>query len=210
MVTDLSVDQPLRRIQDEEGWKKVEGLLDNIRAILGSEDDEDEDEDEESGMKTRAEKDADLPPMHPITIKLDDPSGNSFIEFVGSTADPKWNLRTYIRTLDQNIALGLVSVDDEVARKNDELKQRVTMQTRAHFDVVGEEAVGEDGSVKPITDDEIFVFPGVCSSCGHPIETNMKKVNIPYFKVSFFFFDLSFTCYIFLIFRPLGYFDHVD
>ena len=187
VVSDLSVDQPLRRIQDEEGWKKVEELLDKIRAILGS-DDDDDDDDEESGMKTRAEKDADLPPMHPITIKLDDPSGNSFIEFVGSIADPKWNLRTYIRTLDQNIALGLVGVDDEAARKNDEMKQRVTMQARAHFDVVGrgEEAVGEDGSVKPITDDEIFVFPGVCSSCGHPIETNMKRVNIPYFKVSFF------------------------
>ena len=178
MVTDLSTDQPLRRIQDEEGWKKVEELLDKIRAILGSDDDEEM----ESGTKTRAEKDADLPPMHPITLKLDDPSGNSFIEFVGSMADPKWNLRTYVRTLEQNIALGLVGVDDEVARKNDEMKQRVTMQAQAHF--VGE-AVGEDGSVKPITDDEIFVFPGVCSSCGHPIETNMKKINIPYFKVNF-------------------------
>ena len=183
MVADLSTDQPLRRIQDEEGWKKIEELLDKIRAILGSDDEEDD-----SGMKTRAEKDTDLPPMQPITFKLDDPSGNSFLEFVGSMADPKWNLRIYIRTLEQNIALGLVGVDDEVARKNDEMKRRVTMQARAHFDVVekGEEAVGEDGSVKPITDDEIFVFPGVCSSCGHPIETNMKKVNIPYFKVSFF------------------------
>ena len=192
-MVDLSTDQPLRRIQDEEGWKKIEELLGKLRAILGSDDDEEI----ESGMKTRAEKDADLPPMHPITVKLDDPSGNSFIEFVGSMADPKWNLRTYSRTLEQNIALGLVGVDDEVARKNDEMKQRVTMQAHAHFDVVGkvEETVGEDGSVKPITDDEIFVFPGVCSSCGHPIETNMKKVNIPYFKVSFFStFLLLVTC----------------
>ena len=197
VVTDLSTDQPLRRIQDEEGWKKVEELLDKIRAILGSDDDEET----ESGMKPRAEKDTDLPPMQPITLKLDDPSGNSFIEFVGSMADPKWNLRTYIRTLEQNIALGLVGVDDEVARKNDEMKQRVTMQARAHFDAVGkgEEAVGEDGSVKPITDDEIFVFPGVCSSCGHPIETNMKKVNIPYFKVSFFFSDLLLLVNIFFL-----------
>ena len=185
----------MRRIQDEEGWKKIEELLDKIRAILGSSDDDDEKMQQQSGMKTRAERDADIPPMHPITLKLDDPSGNSFIEFVGSMADPKWNLRTYIRTLEQNIALGLVGVDDEVARKNDEMKQRVTMQARAHLDVVekGKGAVGEDGSVKPITDDEIFVFPGVCSSCGHPIETNMKKVNIPYFKVSFIF-RLSFTC----------------
>ena len=191
VVSDLSTDQPLRRIQDEEGWKKIEELLDKIRAILGSDDDDEEEEVESGILKTRAEKDADLPPMHPITLKLDDPSGNSFIEFVGSMADPKWNLRTYIRTLEQNIALGLVGVDDEVARENDEMKKRMTMQARAHFDMVdkGEETVGEDGSVRPITDDEIFVFPGVCSSCGHPIETKVKKVNIPYFKVSIFCFE---------------------
>ena len=191
MVADLSIDQPLRRIQNEDGWKKIEELLDKIRAILGNYNDED---DEESSNKTRVEKDADLPPMNPFTLKLDDPSGNSFIEFVGSMADPKWNLRTYIRTLDQNIALGLVGVDDEEARKNDEMKQRITTEAQAHFNAVGnsEESVEEDGSVKPITDDEIFVFPGVCSSCGHPIETNMKKVNIPYFKVrtSTFFYML--------------------
>ncbi|KAF8808890.1 zf-ZPR1-domain-containing protein [Phlegmacium glaucopus] len=184
IVADLALDQPLRRIQDEDRWKKVEELLEKIRAILGIDEDEDEDEDEESRKKTRAEKDADLPPMDPITLKLDDPAGNSFIEFVGSMTDPKWNFKTYNRTLDQNIALGLVGVDDEEARKNDETKQRVTMQAQAHFEVVGtgEEAVGEDGSMKPITDDEIFVFPGICSSCGQPIATNMKKVNIPYFK----------------------------
>ena len=209
VVADLSMDQPLRRIQDEDGWKKVEELLDKIRAILGSENDEDEDE--ESRNKTRAEKDADLPPMNPFTLKLDDPSGNSFIEFVDSMADPKWNLRTYIRTLDQNIALGLVGVDDEDARKYDEMKQRATMQAQAHLEEVEnrEEVVGKDGSLEAITDDEIFVFPGVCSSCGHPIETNMKKVNIPYFKVSFFFrhfFLLSLT----LKFQPSGHSDHVD
>jgi zinc finger protein len=107
--------------------------LDKIRAVLGSDDDQEM----ESRMETRADKDADLPPMHPITLKLDDPSGNSFIEFVGGMADPKWNLRTYIRTLEQNIALGLVGVDDEVARENDEMKQRVTMKAHAHLDVVG-------------------------------------------------------------------------
>lgn len=55
----------------EEGWKRVEELLDKICAILGSDDEEDD-----NGMNTRAEKDADLPPMHPIIFKLDDPSGS--------------------------------------------------------------------------------------------------------------------------------------
>jgi hypothetical protein len=62
--------------------------------------------------------------------------------------------------------------------------------------------------VKPVTDDEIFVFPSVCSSCGHPIETNMKKINIPYFKVGFFFRLVVISS--FFEFQLLGYSDHVD
>ena len=67
------------------------------------------------------------------------------------------------------------------------MEQRMTMQARAHSDVVGKkekEVVGEDGNVKPITDDEVFVFPRAVVD--HPIETYMKKVNISYFKVSSF------------------------
>ena len=30
--------------------------------------------------------------------------------------------------------------------------------------------------------EEIYVFPGSCSSCGHKSDTYVKKVNIPYFK----------------------------
>ena len=35
-----------------------------------------------------------------------------------------------------------------------------------------------------ISEDEVFVFPGVCSSCSKRVETKMKRVNIPYFKAS--------------------------
>ena len=71
----------------------------------------------------------DFPPMHPIKWTF-------FIKFVGSMADPKWNL---IRTLDQDIALdwALVGgVDYEVAKEDDKIKQRVTMQARARLHVV--------------------------------------------------------------------------
>jgi zinc finger protein len=103
-------------------------------------------------------------PMPAFTIKLDDPTGNSFIEFFGSMADPKWNLRTYNRTRQQNIDLGF-SVADEA--------QTTSLQTLAE-DPIGD---GEDPNA------EIFVFPGVCTSCGFPLNTLMKKVVIPYFKV---------------------------
>ena len=103
------------------------------------------------------------PPIPPFTLKLDDPAGNSFIEFVYSMADPKWNLRTYRRTKEQNVALGLVAADDSI--------------------VDNKEHSTEDAPADASGNEEIYIFPGVCSSCGHPLDTMMKKVVIPYFKV---------------------------
>ena len=166
VVADLSMDQPLRRVQDEDGHNKIQILIDKMKRILREDDDE-----VESDATMRHVKAAELQiPMPPFTVKLDDPAGNSFIQFIGDMSDPKWNLRTYHRTLNQNIALGLVAPDDEAARMSS-MKQ-VMMSANA------------DMANDPITDDEVFVFPGFCSSCGHQINTHMKKVNIPYFQVS--------------------------
>jgi zinc finger protein len=158
-IRDLSYDQPLRRIQDEDTYTKVQILIDKLKVIVP-----DEDDDGEGAVLMGATKsEASIPPF---TIGLDDPAGNSFIEFVDSMSDPKWNLRTYRRTQEQNVALGLVAADvpnDPVDDKNDD-------------DTT--EAVPADDS-----DEEIYVFPGACSSCGHPVDTKMKKVVIPYFKV---------------------------
>ncbi|KAF5366207.1 hypothetical protein D9758_005726 [Tetrapyrgos nigripes] len=156
VVADLNMDQPLRRIQDEESYNKIQTLIDGLKEIFV--DDEDEDGEVEVGKASQKDK-----PMPPITIKLDDPAGNSFIEFVDSMADPKWNLRTYQRSLEQNVALGLVAPPEESEAPEKK--------------VVEEGANGE-----PVPNEEIFVFHGVCSSCGHPLDTMMKKVNIPYFK----------------------------
>ncbi|KAJ3510476.1 hypothetical protein NLJ89_g4648 [Agrocybe chaxingu] len=165
VVADLSQDQPLRRIQNEEGYKKIQKVIDKLKAILGEDEEEDDaDNPHEKNVSKAADKDVPIPAF---TVRLDDPAGNSFIEFVGSMADPKWNMRTYPRTLEQNIALGLVARDEEVAAR-----MKATKQVK--LDEIGESI--------PITDDEIFVFPGSCSSCGHLIQTHMKKVNIPYFK----------------------------
>jgi zinc finger protein len=152
IVSDLSLDQPLRRIQDEDGYHKIQTLIDKMREILG------DDKDEEFQAETAAGKESLLMPA--FTVKLDDPAGNSFIEFIGSMADPKWNLRTYPRTLQQNIALGLVAADETT-----------------------EEEATKTTENQEITNDEILIFPGVCSSCGHALQTLMKRVNIPYFKV---------------------------
>lgn len=153
IATDLSSLGPVHRIYDEEGYKKIQDVIDKLKEILG---DEEEEEGAGGQVKTASEKDS---PMPQFTIQLDDPAGNSFVEFVGSMADPNWILRTYHRTLEQNIALGLVAPDGEAVPT----------------------ALDEENVL--ISDDEVFTFPGICSSCAHTIQTRMKKVNIPYFKV---------------------------
>ena len=174
VVTDLSADQPLRRIQAEEAYKKIERMLTAFRAILGETEDDDEVDGEANGPVEKASA-KDLP-MEPFTVKLDDPAGNSFVEFVGSMADPKWNLRTYKRTREQNIVLGLVAPDEA----GDESQEPGSDLTKVENQERAEEALGGGPEDK---NEEIFAFPGTCSSCGARLDTLMKKVNVPYFKV---------------------------
>ena len=167
IVTDLGADQPLRRIQAEEAYKKIQNIIDTINAILGiNEDNEEESDSNTTGeIKVNKASDKDLP-MQPFTLKLDDPTGNSFIEFLGSMVDPKWNLRTFSRTRQQNIDLGLA-----VPIESDENEAK-----RIQAAAEAEDGLGGKN-------EEIYVFPGTCSSCSAPLDTMMKKVSIPYFKV---------------------------
>jgi zinc finger protein len=165
VVTDLSADQPLRRIENEAAYTKIQSIIDSMKEILA---DEDEDEDESTvgqlKVQSAANKDA---PMKPFVITLDDPAGNSFLEFVGNMADPKWNMRTYRRTHQHNIALGLINPDVEEAPE-----------------IVEEPGEDQIGGGLEGQNEEIYIFHGTCSSCGHKSDTLVKKVNIPYFKVS--------------------------
>jgi len=149
----------LRRIQDEDTFTKIQTLIDKLKVIVP-----DENEDSEGAVLVGATNPE--APIPPFTIEFDDPTGNSFIELGDFTGtDPRWNFRTYRRTHEQNVALGLVAPGapgDSIIDEHDDATEVTT---------------ADDGN------DEIYVFPGVCSSCGHPLDTMMKKVVIPYFKV---------------------------
>ena len=168
VINDLSFNQPLRRIQNEDTFTKIQSLIDKLKAIVP-----DEDEDSEGDATPTGAAKLEAPVPH-FTVELDDPTGNSFIEFIGSMAsDPNWNFRTYRRTQEQNVALGLVAADtagDSGIGGNDDATESVPTND---------------------ADEEIFVFPGVCSSCGHPLNTMMKKVVIPYFKVQVPMIDVT-------------------
>ncbi|CAE6491003.1 unnamed protein product [Rhizoctonia solani] len=171
-VRDLSLDQPLRRIQDPATYEKIESLLTKLKDILGDdEEDEDEDEKETTGpveVKSASKWDK---PLKPFTVQLDDPAGNSWIEFYGSMQDPKWSMRQYERTPEQNTAIGIGSAEGVSA-----VQPKHVSSAR---EVIEAKREGDD-DVTP--NEEIYVFPGSCSSCSAPLDTMMKRVIIPYFK----------------------------
>lgn len=106
-----------------------------------------------------------------------DPAGNSFVEFLGDnmSADPRWTFSDFARTRAENELLGLVASQGEVEAATEE--EALPALAPAKPDLPRTRLDDED------VPEEIFSFPGDCSSCGHPANTNMKKVDIPYFKV---------------------------
>jgi zinc finger protein len=167
VIADLGTDQPLRKHMDPATHDKIQAIIDGLKSELPDEEEDAEETALASGTVVHHKEEGDVDdsdPVKPFTLRLDDPAGNSFVEFYGSTSDPKWNLRTYSRSKQQNIDIGLAQPDEE--------------QDKSALNTVAEEM--DDPSLK---NEEIYVFPGVCSSCGVELDTMMKKVTIPYFQV---------------------------
>lgn len=185
---DLELDQPVRKVMDPETHAKIEALLGQLRAAVGDEVEEEgartwegrnrgelgedgEGRPDQTDVKRRRTSDAagpaptvDAAAFAPFTLTLDDPSGNSFAAFHETISDPKWSLRTYVRSRAQDEALGLVAPREEGANE------------------VDEDAYVDAGEGR-FENEEVYSFPSTCSSCQGALDTLMKKVNIPYFQV---------------------------
>lgn len=168
-VADLRADQPLRRIEDEKAYAVIEGLLKSLSTIIADTDSEYEQLSDATRQKYRYAR---LQQSIDFTFTLDDPSGDSFLEFRDSMADPRWTMRQYNRTKEQNELLGLQASE---AAKEENAEPQLAKESQQE---------AEDAVLRG--NEEVFVFPGVCSSCGCPSDTMMKKVVIPYFKVGHF------------------------
>lgn len=93
---------------------------------------------------------------------MDDPSGNSFIEPSPEDKDSKYIRTDYLRTHEQNVALGLAVDEDENASETQEVADSL-------------EGVN-------IVDGQIYEIPAECPACTKPCTVNMKRVHIPHFK----------------------------
>lgn len=101
-----------------------------------------------------------------FTFELDDVSGNSFIEQYTSP-DPNVVVSNYKRTPEQNKLLMVENAgkDENEDSVDDELAEPKEKETASQ-----------------IESDEILSFTTSCPSCSRDCETNMKKVEVPYFK----------------------------
>ncbi|KAG7285154.1 hypothetical protein NEMBOFW57_009775 [Staphylotrichum longicolle] len=129
VVDDLAFGQEQRREQTPEVYAKVEEVIARGRKMLAGEG-------------------------FPFRVAVDDPAGNSFIAPDPRDGVGKWEKREYLRTPEQNAALGLA----DTGPSND---------------------LDEDGNIIP---DQVYQFPASCPGCMHPCTTNMKMVDIPHFR----------------------------
>lgn len=94
-----------------------------------------------------------------FTMVVDDPSGNCFVENpVAPNPDPQMSIVRYRRTPEQNEFLGL--------GEGSETETTAPIEDQRSLDIP----------------EEVFQFKTNCSVCHTPINTNMKMVQIPYFK----------------------------
>lgn len=142
-VDDLAEGQIVRKHTDEDLYNKIQVIIDTLESYR-------------EGEKN-------------FTLIIDDPSGNSYIENRCLPAqDPQLTLRWYIRTPEQNAALGLA---------NDKSAAEQALADNKVGDHKGEENDDDDNGIP-----EILTFPANCSHCNAPSKTNMHVIDIPHFK----------------------------
>ncbi|ODA81005.1 hypothetical protein RJ55_03966 [Drechmeria coniospora] len=137
VVDDLEMGQEARREQMPEQYPKVAEIITKGHAMLAGE-------------------------SFPFRLFVDDPAGNSFIAPDMKDGVGKWEKREYVRTPEQNAALGLGnSAGNGVATD------------------LANPGLTPDGGIIP---NEVYNFPASCPGCMHPCVTHMKMVDIPHFK----------------------------
>lgn len=151
---DLSVDQPARQHADPDTYAKLVPFIAKLEEAINGD-------------------------ILPLTLIVDDPSGNSWVEFIPDEASHKWSHVEYFRSMDQNISLGIAAPPLE----NDE---RPSIETSHVSDLTrnpsaADQVTAEATEIENLNT-EVQTFNATCPACYEPCPTHMKIVNIPHFK----------------------------
>ncbi|KAL7624143.1 nucleolar zinc-finger protein [Parahypoxylon ruwenzoriense] len=132
IIDDLELGQEARKEQAPQVYTKIDEIIKKGRAMLAGE-------------------------AFPFRLSVDDPAGNSWITPNVRDGVGKWEKREYVRTPEQNEALGLAATEP----------------------AAGTGQATPDDEIIP---DQVYEFPATCPGCMHPCTTKMKMVDIPHFK----------------------------
>ena len=163
MIDDLKTDQPMREKIDKALFDQIQTFIDTV-------------------TKTIACEEGTLP----ITFVLDDPTGNSWIEYKPGEPTHKWSHTEYTRSDEQNVQIGLLSRDQYEQRRQEERK-KLAERERNPSEAKAAESEEKPTFLSDATDienfnNEVQTFKASCPSCFQPCDTHMKPVNIPHFK----------------------------
>ncbi|CAH6718528.1 zinc finger protein Zpr1p [[Candida] jaroonii] len=167
MVEDLNSDQEARKSLQPEVYEKINEVIEKIQSYINGE-----------------------PGTLPLTFSIDDPAGNSWIEYVPNEPSHKWSMYEYNRTAEQNVFLGLISADDVARARQEELQAKKAATEKNISSQQNDETndnpkvtgfISDETEIENL-DNEVQTFHATCSSCFQDCATNMKTINIPHFK----------------------------
>lgn len=160
IIDDLEGDQPARLQVQPEIHAKIAEVIANMRSFI----------DDESKL--------------PLTVVVDDPAGNSWIEYKPGEAAHKWSSYEYARTAEQNVFLGLISADEVAQQRTKKAAAAKSAAANSQSNDHNPKVTGfvSDASEIENLNAEVQTFSATCSSCFKPCETHMKTVDIPHFK----------------------------
>ncbi|VUG18387.1 ZPR1 [Brettanomyces bruxellensis] len=164
MVDNLEMDQDRRKTQHPDVYAAIEKFVKKVKKVLNGE-----------------------PGSFPLTFIADDPAGNSWIEFKPGEPQHKWSCTKYVRTPEQNVALGLMSEDQAAQSRLKMNEEEQKKEAKEKENGENEEGAAEAIKSTNISDEnnpeaEVQIFKAEWPSCRAPCETHMKMVSIPHFK----------------------------
>ncbi|QIW99696.1 hypothetical protein AMS68_005214 [Peltaster fructicola] len=166
-------------------YTNIEGVLSSIRDDLVQHQDERLKQMPEVGEKVssviRNLEEMLAGSNYPFMISVDDPAGNSWIEPKPGDPAGSYAKSEYPRTPEQNALLGLGDEAPEAQAPETEIRPEYHSQGMVPaLPTNGVETNNVDN--EEIVEDQVYSFPASCPGCTRPCSTNMKMVNIPYFK----------------------------
>lgn len=165
IATDLQSKQDERKEKIPELWEQLENVIKTIQDMA-------------SGKKL------------PFTITIDDPAGNSWIQFSPNDSTTKYFRHEYPRSPEQNAALGLGDAPETAEQPTNGSAPKAQMRPEYHAQHMYP-AMPADSTVNNVDDadgdddiieNRVYSFATQCPGCTKDCVTNMKMVRIPHFK----------------------------